>query len=128
VTRRAEADTGDEARHHGRYLAGPDALLQRLALLLREVAGGDRRVDACDHRVLDRALEPILADAETLRHVAEEIGGGIARSDRPNRGTAAEHHHRRRSCNCDPSRARHRPGSPFVRPSSAPSQANLGSR
>jgi hypothetical protein len=97
----------DKARQDRRQVAGADAVLQRVTLLLCEFAGGDRGVYACDARVRDRTLELVLADAEALRDVPKEVRGRIGRPARSQRRSAAEDD-RERSGNCgEPSCAIH---------------------
>src|SRR6478672_1793767 len=59
-----------------REVAGVDAGLQRIALLLRQLARRDRGVDLLLHGVLQRVRERARADAQLLRRVVDD---GLAR-------------------------------------------------
>src|SRR5215207_9094665 len=116
------------ARQDCPQLAGADAVLQRVALLTCEFAGGDRGVYARDARLLDRTLELVLADTEALRDVPKEVAGGITRPARSQCRAAAEHDRERRGPCGEPSCAIHTE-SPLVRAAlSAASSENLRGR
>jgi hypothetical protein len=77
-----------EVRQDRRQIAGADALLQSVPLLLRDVAGGDRLIDARDRRALERVLQVVLVQGvgDVGGRLAEQLAEADARL-RPPKGS-----------------------------------------